>query len=151
MSENLRVFLRIRPLGVKARPALKGNGGGGKARGEWFPEKKARKGAKTNRKVKNEVCLVVNGNESVTLTPPPSYLVDSKRAKCEVYNGFSCVFPPDSLQVSSVRPSLRVFFCCCECSRWKNLRIFLTSSCIRLLVAKVDGFSVSFFQREIVS
>ncbi|XP_074573350.1 kinesin-like protein KIN-6 [Curcuma longa] len=88
--ENLNVFLRIRPLKVlqqvlarkppKVSSRANGKGGARKVDGEKTGE-----------------CLIVNGPSSVTLQAPSS-LLDAKRIKNELYDGFSYVFPPDSSQ-----------------------------------------------------
>lgn len=84
-TENLRVYLRIRPPELAARggPAC----GGGKT-----------KKAKTN--VGEESCLVAADSHSVVLAPPAS-IRETKRLKQEVFEGFGRVFPTDSPQVCS--------------------------------------------------
>jgi hypothetical protein len=42
---------------------------------------------------------VPTGANSVALTVPQAKLVDPKRGRTEVFDGFSAVFPPDSTQV----------------------------------------------------
>ncbi|XP_010246822.1 PREDICTED: kinesin-like protein KIN-6 isoform X12 [Nelumbo nucifera] len=88
-SENLRVFLRIKPL-IDTNVSSKKN----KAT-ETRSKLKAAKNNDTNKK--EGICLVANDSHSVTLSPPLS-LQDSKRLKTEVYHGFSHVFSPDSSQ-----------------------------------------------------
>ena len=61
-------------------------------------KKDALKAAKAAGKTKSEICLKVNDSHSVTLCPPQS-LVDVRRTKSEVYEGFSHVFCPESSQV----------------------------------------------------
>lgn len=89
--ENLNVFLRIRPLQVLPQVLARKP-----------PKVDARANGKGGaRKVDRErtgECLTVNGPSSVTLQAPSS-LLDSKRIKNELYDGFSYVFPPDSSQV----------------------------------------------------
>jgi hypothetical protein len=80
-AERLKVFLRIRPLPL--------------------PERKGKAKSPTNPK---QVCLVANSPNSVALTVPHSKLLDPKRGRTEVFDGFSSVFSPDS---SQVRFSLR--------------------------------------------
>lgn len=97
-SENLRVFLRIRPLlpstSLPQNPKSR-------AKNAW-PQNPAKKNSareKTAKKNKSsDVCIIVNDSQSVTLSPPSS-LQDSKRIKSEVFEGFSHVFAPDSSQV----------------------------------------------------
>ncbi|KAG0474434.1 hypothetical protein HPP92_014120 [Vanilla planifolia] len=88
-SNNLKVFLRIRPLdGIRrAAPNRIRCETGGLGRGKVAKD----------RERENSSCLFVNSSTSVTLNAPPSVL-DSKRAKSEVYDGFSCIFPKESLQ-----------------------------------------------------
>jgi kinesin family member 18/19 len=94
-SCNLKVFLRIRPTEIKSqpRPHPRERNHKPRARANCSPHK-------AKKKKLTEVCLALNGPESVTLTIPKSRLVDSKRGnKNEIYDGFSFVFPPESLQV----------------------------------------------------
>uniref|UniRef100_A0A0D9YKZ4 Kinesin motor domain-containing protein n=1 Tax=Oryza glumipatula TaxID=40148 RepID=A0A0D9YKZ4_9ORYZ len=74
-AERLKVFLRIRPLPL--------------------PERKGKAKSPTNPK---QVCLVANSPNSVALTVPHSKLLDPKRGRTEVFDGFSSVFSPDSSQ-----------------------------------------------------
>ncbi|KVI07803.1 Kinesin, motor domain-containing protein, partial [Cynara cardunculus var. scolymus] len=60
-------------------------------------KKDALKTAKAAAKKKCEICLKVNDSHSVTLCPPQS-LVDVRRTKSEVYEGFSYVFCAESSQ-----------------------------------------------------
>lgn len=108
-SENLRVFLRIRPL-VPSKCFGKSGGFGeqnARSRGKnVWPQKPVKKnsarGSSANTKRKtSEVCISVNDSHSVTLSPPSS-LQDVKRIKSEVYGGFSYVFASDSSQVLTV-------------------------------------------------
>lgn len=105
VSQNLKVYLRIRPL---LSPKISGrNGSLGdqnprlRAKNAW-PQNPAKKSAArdSNSKNKNcsEVCIVVNDSHSVKLSPP-SAVRESKRIKSEVYEGFSHVFPSESFQV----------------------------------------------------
>lgn len=108
VSENLRVFLRIRPLQLSKNPG-KFNGGiadqqyqRSRAKNVW-PKNPAKKNLAKENGTKNkktrEACITVNDPHSVTLSPPLS-LQDSKRIKSEVYEGFSHVFDTNSSQVS---------------------------------------------------
>ncbi|XP_078166690.1 ATP binding microtubule motor family protein isoform X4 [Carex rostrata] len=93
-STNLKVFLRIRPAEIKPHPRLHS-----RAKNPNLRARAKESPPKTKKNKKTEVCLAVNGPESVTLTIPKSKLVDTKRgSKNEVYDGFSFVFPPESLQ-----------------------------------------------------
>ncbi|KAG7971650.1 hypothetical protein I3843_07G146100 [Carya illinoinensis] len=103
VSENLRVYLRIRPL-LPPKATVR-NGGAGeqnhrsRAKNAW-PQNLANKGSardKNAMKKSGEACLTVNDFQSVILSPPLA-LKESKRIKSEVYGGFSQVFPPDSSQ-----------------------------------------------------
>ncbi|OVA10394.1 Kinesin [Macleaya cordata] len=93
-SENLRVFLRIRPLDIK-KNSKKNVDGANIARSRLkgiSPKQDMKKKTK-----KKEICLSVNDTRSVTLSPP-QIMQDSRRVKTEVYDGFSHVFGSDSLQ-----------------------------------------------------
>ncbi|KAL0904154.1 hypothetical protein M5K25_026228 [Dendrobium thyrsiflorum] len=89
VSNNLKVFLRIRPLECPVSQCSNVAGGEARAPGRGRVAKEGDR--------KNMPCLVVNSSSSVTLNAPLSSL-ESKRAKNEVYNGFSHVFPPESIQ-----------------------------------------------------
>ncbi|KAK9946915.1 hypothetical protein M0R45_012355 [Rubus argutus] len=101
--ENLRVFLRIRPL-LPSKPSDKRSGiaGDTKARSKnVWPQNPANKNAARDQKRKKnpnaEVCVKVNSARSVTVSPPTA-LQEPNRLKSEVYDGFSRVFSPDSSQ-----------------------------------------------------
>ncbi|XP_009397598.2 kinesin-like protein KIN-6 isoform X1 [Musa acuminata AAA Group] len=88
-ADNLKVFLRIRPNEVAPpRPGRIPPKAGTRALAKGAPPKMERR--------RTGACLSVNGPSSVTLSAPP--LLDRGRAKNEVYDGFSFVFPPDSTQ-----------------------------------------------------
>ncbi|XP_020682489.1 kinesin-like protein KIN-6 isoform X2 [Dendrobium catenatum] len=89
VSNNLKVFLRIRPLMCPVSQCSNVAGGEARAPGRGRVSKEGDR--------KNMPCLVVNSSSSVTLNAPLSSL-ESKRAKNEVYDGFSHVFPPESIQ-----------------------------------------------------
>ncbi|XP_015688971.1 kinesin-like protein KIN-6 [Oryza brachyantha] len=74
-GDRLKVFLRIRPL---------------PDRGRFKSKAQATK--------PKQQCLVANGANSVALTVPHSKLADPKRARTELFDGFSAVFSPDSSQ-----------------------------------------------------
>ncbi|RRT80028.1 hypothetical protein B296_00001208 [Ensete ventricosum] len=89
-ADNLKVFLRIRPIEVAPpRPGRITPKAGTRALAKGAPPKMERR--------RTGACLAVNGPSSVTLSVPS--LLDRGRAKSEVYDGFSFVFPPDSTQV----------------------------------------------------
>ncbi|KAA8537506.1 hypothetical protein F0562_027114 [Nyssa sinensis] len=101
IAENLKVFLRIRPLnplqslgkqGKIAVQTLKS-----RTKNAWPQNPTTKNTSKTKIKKKSENCITVNDSHSVTLCPPPA-LQDSKRVKSEVYEGFSHVFNADSSQ-----------------------------------------------------
>lgn len=87
--KSLQVFLRIRPAKLKEvrRSAV----------GILNGTRQKRKTQILHRGEEQHICLQANDAHSVTLTPPPS-LLESKRAKTEIYNGFSHVFLPQSSQ-----------------------------------------------------
>nr|XP_011459106.1 PREDICTED: armadillo repeat-containing kinesin-like protein 1 [Fragaria vesca subsp. vesca] len=98
--ENLRVFLRIRPL-LKPSDKRSGVAGDSKARSKnvWpqNPRNAAREQQKKKKSPSAEVCVKVNSARSVTVSPPLA-LQEPNRLKSEVYDGFSHVFSPDSSQ-----------------------------------------------------
>lgn len=94
--ETLKVFLRIRPLSVSA--AANAGESKSKVKSAWPQNPKKKVNAKKGKLKGGEVCVVVNGDHSVTVSPPSS-LAESKRTKAEVFEGFSRVFSPNSSQV----------------------------------------------------
>ncbi|GMN35815.1 hypothetical protein TIFTF001_005546 [Ficus carica] len=95
-SENLSVFLRIRPL-LPSTSSAKGQNPKSRAKNAWPQNPAKKKDKSTKKKNSSEVCITVNDSHSVTLSPPLK-LQESKRIKSEVYEGFSHVFSPDSSQ-----------------------------------------------------
>ncbi|CAN0871995.1 Kinesin-like protein KIN-6 [Linum grandiflorum] len=100
--DSLKVFLRIKPVvSANAIPASKLPGASkSRAKNVWPQNPTAKKNFTKEKPIKksiSEVCISVNDCQSVTISPPPS-LVDSKKIRSEVYEGFSHVFAPDSLQ-----------------------------------------------------
>ncbi|KAL8144637.1 hypothetical protein AgCh_002998 [Apium graveolens] len=89
-NENLKVFLRIRPISISQPQSRRGE----KAKNVWPQSKQI---VKPKVKKISEVCLKENDEHSVTLCPPQS-MQDQKRSKTEVYEGFSYVFSADSSQ-----------------------------------------------------
>jgi kinesin family protein 18/19 len=87
----MKVYLRIRPLPAPERERC------GKPSGR--PKAKEQQARKPPKQAGDGVCLVVTGPNSVALTVPQSKLVDHKRGRTEVFDGFSAVLPPDSSQV----------------------------------------------------
>ncbi|XP_062100316.1 kinesin-like protein KIN-6 isoform X3 [Humulus lupulus] len=98
-SENLKVFLRVRPI-LPSTSLDKDHNPKSRAKNAW-PQNPAKKtsarDATKNKKKSGEICVKVNDCHSVTLTPPLN-LQGAKRVKSEVYEGFSHVFAPDSSQ-----------------------------------------------------
>lgn len=105
ISEDLKVYLRIRPLllpKLLGRNATVGDQNPrARAKNAW-PQNPAKKNSARDKNAKtkksDEVCITVNDSHSVTLSPPLA-LKESKRIKSEVYEGFSDVFSTDSSQV----------------------------------------------------
>ena len=95
-QDRLKVFLRIRPLPDqrdRRRPVP-------------APKEPRRKPKQAGAGVEpgpEEVCLAPTGPNSVALTVPRSKLVDAKRGRTEVFDGFSTVFPSNSTQVLFLR------------------------------------------------
>ncbi|XP_056173193.1 kinesin-like protein KIN-6 isoform X2 [Syzygium oleosum] len=105
-SENLKVYLRIRPPGVSSAHGSRRNRDMvepvSRARNVWplnpVRKKDAReKSVRKKQQLSSEICISVNDATSVTLMPPVA-LQESKRIKSEVYGGFSGVFSIDSTQ-----------------------------------------------------
>ncbi|PON73385.1 Kinesin-like protein [Parasponia andersonii] len=98
-SENLRVFLRIRPL-LPSTTLIRDQNPKSRARNVW-PQNPAKKNPArdkiSNKKKTRDACVKANDHQSVTLSPPLN-LQESKRVKSEVYEGFSHVFASDSSQ-----------------------------------------------------
>ncbi|GFS35984.1 ATP binding microtubule motor family protein [Actinidia rufa] len=94
-SENLKVFLRVRPLTLHHQNASQT--GRARTKNAWPQNPITKKASKPKSKKKSEICISVNDAHSVTLCPPKT-LQDAKRIKTEVYEGFSHVFSSDSSQ-----------------------------------------------------
>lgn len=100
-TEDLNVFLRIKPEKVAEQDY------GLRTKNVW-PKNSAKvkaKKEKNKKKKSNAACVTVNDPHSVTLSPP-LVLQTSKRMKSEVYEGFSCVFSANSLQVQNLFNSM---------------------------------------------
>ncbi|KAK8580819.1 hypothetical protein V6N12_071071 [Hibiscus sabdariffa] len=101
--ENLKVFLRVRPL-VPLKASAK-NAGDQQARSRTknvWPQNPSKKNSvkekKNPQKKSSESCITVGEDFcSVTLSPPLR-LQETKRTKSEVYEGFSYVFSAESTQ-----------------------------------------------------
>ncbi|KAM0915527.1 hypothetical protein ACQ4PT_010791 [Festuca glaucescens] len=91
-DERLKVYLRIRPLPAPERERERGGKPGGR------PKAKEQQARKPPKQAADGVCLVATGPNSVALTVPQSKLVDHKRGRTEVFDGFSAVLPPDCSQ-----------------------------------------------------
>ncbi|KAH7847675.1 hypothetical protein Vadar_028813 [Vaccinium darrowii] len=87
--ENLRVFLRIRPLAPNGAQITKKQ-----CKNAW---PKSKNGSREKPKKKTEICVSATDCHSVTVSPPAS-LKEVKRVKTEVYGGFSEVFSAESTQ-----------------------------------------------------
>ncbi|XP_066320969.1 kinesin-like protein KIN-6 isoform X2 [Miscanthus floridulus] len=90
-EDRLKVFLRIRPLTDhrdRSRPVPAAK----------EPRRKPKQGGPGPGPGPGEVCLAPTGPNSVALTVPRSKLVDAKRGRTEVFDGFSAVFPSNSTQ-----------------------------------------------------
>ncbi|KAI8004197.1 Kinesin-like protein KIN-6 [Camellia lanceoleosa] len=100
LSENLKVFLRIRPLTPHHQNSDKYAKNASKSRSKiaWPQNPTAKTNSRAGKSKKmSEICISVNDSGSVTLCPPKA-LQDAKRIKSEVYQGFSHVFSADSSQ-----------------------------------------------------
>nr|XP_033515419.1 kinesin-like protein KIN-6 isoform X12 [Nicotiana tomentosiformis] len=99
-SENLKVFLRVRPL-ISQRETAKIEKTAAEmkktTKNAWPKNPKSTNALPKKLKKSYEVCVTVNDAHSVTLLPPQS-LQDAKRIKSEVYEGFSHVFSSQASQ-----------------------------------------------------
>ncbi|XP_038885527.1 kinesin-like protein KIN-6 isoform X3 [Benincasa hispida] len=100
LSENLKVYLRVRPLQLK-NLKKSGNPGDQNSRsGHVWPQNPQKKKVAKEKNVKkksSEACITINDDHSVTVCPPMS-LQETRRSKSEVYEGFSHVFSTESSQ-----------------------------------------------------
>ncbi|XP_020551209.1 kinesin-like protein KIN-6 isoform X3 [Sesamum indicum] len=93
LSENLKVYLRIRPLTIQ-----KNSRKAAESKNAWPTNRKIQSNSKPKTKKRSEVCVQVNEDlHSVTVSTPQA-LQETKRIKSEVYEGFSHVFASDSSQ-----------------------------------------------------
>ncbi|KAL0351742.1 UNVERIFIED_CONTAM: Kinesin-like protein KIN-6 [Sesamum calycinum] len=93
LSENLKVYLRIRPLTIQ-----KNSRNTSESKHAWPKNRKIQSNSKPITKKRSEVCLRVNEDlRSVTVSTPQA-LQETKRIKSEVYEGFSHVFASESSQ-----------------------------------------------------
>ncbi|CAK9148301.1 unnamed protein product [Ilex paraguariensis] len=99
LSENLKVYLRIRPLIThhESRKNAKNGDQTSKFKNAWPKNPRSKNISKAKVKKNSEICFTVNDSHSVTLCPPLA-MQDVKRIKSEVYEGFSHVFSTDSSQ-----------------------------------------------------
>ncbi|XP_011649666.1 kinesin-like protein KIN-6 isoform X1 [Cucumis sativus] len=100
LSENLKVYLRVRPLQLK-NLKKSGNPGDQNSRsGHVWPQNPQKKKVAKEKNVKkksSETCITINDDHSVTVCPPMA-LQETRRSKSEVYEGFSHVFSMESSQ-----------------------------------------------------
>lgn len=103
LSENLKVYLRVRPLQLKNLKKSGNPGDQNSSRsGHVWPQNPQKKKAAKEKNVKkksNEACITINDDHSVTVCPPMA-LQETRRSKSEVYEGFSHVFSMESSQVN---------------------------------------------------
>ncbi|KAL0325889.1 UNVERIFIED_CONTAM: Kinesin-like protein KIN-6 [Sesamum radiatum] len=93
LSENLKVYLRIRPLTIQ-----KNSRNTSESKHAWPKNRKIQSNSKPITKKRSEACLRVNEDlRSVTVSTPQA-LQETKRIKSEVYEGFSHVFASESSQ-----------------------------------------------------
>ncbi|KAK9113263.1 hypothetical protein Scep_020782 [Stephania cephalantha] len=95
--ENLRLYLRIRPLTKLLTPKTKTKTKPNAANN--ISINRSNKPNNNNKPKDEQVCLFLSTSQSsVTLTPPLAAMQDSKRARTEVYDGFTRVFAPEASQ-----------------------------------------------------
>lgn len=100
VSENLKVYLRVRPVVVQSCGGKKAKFGAEnfQVKNAWPRNPRAKINVEKKVKRSSETCITVNDSHSVTLLPPAK-LQNSRRIKSEVYEGFSHVFSPEASQV----------------------------------------------------
>ncbi|KAL2499316.1 ATP binding microtubule motor family protein [Abeliophyllum distichum] len=116
ISENLKVYLRIRPLDIQkngANPKHARNASEAEQKNAWPKTSKTKINSKEKLKRSSQVCVTVNEDlHSVTVSPPQA--VGTKRIKSEVYEGFSHVFSSEASQSEvyeqMLRPLVEDFF-----------------------------------------
>ncbi|KAK6115193.1 hypothetical protein DH2020_007462 [Rehmannia glutinosa] len=93
LAENLKVYLRIRPLAVQK--SSKNTVG---LKNAWPKNPKTKSNCRPKTKKSSELCVQVNEDlRSVTVSTPQP-LQETKRIKSEVYEGFSHVFGSEASQ-----------------------------------------------------
>lgn len=97
-SENLKVFVRIRPLTVENATQKRAKNEREEPKNAWPKNPKPKSACKRKVKSRNETCVTVNDSHSITISPTQN-LQDAKRVKSEVYGGFAHVFSSESSQV----------------------------------------------------
>ncbi|KAL2522230.1 kinesin-like protein KIN-6 [Forsythia ovata] len=109
ISENLKVYLRIRPLDIQkngANPKHARNVSEAEQKNAWPKTSKTKISSKEKLKRSSQVCVTVNEDlHSVTVSPPQA--VGTKRIKSEVYEGFSHVFSSEASQSEVYEQMLR--------------------------------------------
>ncbi|CAM8919052.1 unnamed protein product [Rhodiola kirilowii] len=103
LSEDLKVFIRIRPLKGKlgGEKSVSKDGDLRLKRNAWPKSKRERDAdaAKDKKLMSSAVsCIVVNEDSRSVTVSPPFAQQDARRTKSEVYEGFSKVFTPESSQ-----------------------------------------------------
>lgn len=102
LSENLKVYLRVRPLQLKNLKKTGNAGDQNSKSGNVWPQNPHKKKAAKEKNVKkksSEACITIIDDHSVTVCPPMA-LQETRRSKSEVYEGFSHVFHTESSQVN---------------------------------------------------
>ncbi|KAG7020448.1 Kinesin-like protein KIN-6, partial [Cucurbita argyrosperma subsp. argyrosperma] len=100
LSENLKVYLRVRPLQLKNLKKSRNADDQNSRSGYVWPQNPQKKKVTKEKNVKkkgSDVCVTINDDHSVTVCPPMT-LQESRRSKSEVYEGFSHVFSTESSQ-----------------------------------------------------
>ncbi|XP_023002221.1 kinesin-like protein KIN-6 isoform X3 [Cucurbita maxima] len=100
LSENLKVYLRVRPLQLKNLKKSRNADDQNSRSGHVWPQNPQKKKVTKEKNVKKkgcDACVTINDDHSVTVCPPMT-LQESRRSKSEVYEGFSHVFSTESSQ-----------------------------------------------------
>ncbi|PKI45649.1 hypothetical protein CRG98_033965 [Punica granatum] len=101
ISENLKVYVRIRPISIELPESVKDSSKRDVSSRYRVKHRVARSSPKkrdaTAKKKSCEICVTATSASSVSLSPPKD-LQEAKRIKEEVFEGFSHVFRTDSSQ-----------------------------------------------------
>ncbi|XP_073134155.1 kinesin-like protein KIN-6 [Henckelia pumila] len=96
MSENLKVYLRIRPVDIQRHGVQ--HKSTTESKNAWPKNPKVKINSRPKLKKSTEICVQINDDlRSVTVSTPQA-LQETKRIKSEAYEGFSHVFSSEASQ-----------------------------------------------------